>query len=785
MKKNTKIVCGLTHVDLGWKKTRQEMEEVFETYIIKLLDLCEQYPDFTYMLEQAYHYRGLKKRRPDLMAKLVPLVKSGRLRFATALASTIENNVTCGESFIRNMHIGRRFIEREFGVTVKDCAMIDTFGFPPQMPQVLSQMGYRRLLANRLGAYHSEDVMHAVGLDGTRILVAGSDLLAYRVNPGHVNFRYFLNYADQKRLFEDVDKNDVPIQLVIPYSENEVTPCRLIPEIVHANKDKYHFGHLDEFFDALEASNSEYPEVSADLNPEFTGTFSMRQHLRLENRKAEVLLLEAEKLSALCKLNNSEEIEDCWWTLSYVQFHDVLTGSHPTAVYYDCLNLLDEVCNTAKSIIEHCISDVSSPAEGVWSIWNGLPYSRNERITVALPECWKGASAAELDGREVAVSQDKNGNAVVNLTLSPMKTHRLKLIEGKYPEDVCTISKDSMENEWIRVEFDSQSMIARLIYKPTGYVFMENVQDLLVFQKDNGNFQIECPIHGEISTAVGKYQCRRYCENGVDIAEIEGFIDDNVGVPVPYTIKLSLAQDTPALGISVHVNWHSEGARLRLKINTCMNASVNTYEVPFGAAERKPYVGRFNSRGEWAAQRFVCMEAPWDKKGIALINRGIVGVEAANGVLYSTLLRAPITEYAGMIPDDTSSDHGEHDFEFLLVPYDGCRRNSPVLKLAEQFNNPPIVCSGKARNIHQKVLVQGNAALSAIVNTHLGDTAVRVYEPYGQGTEISIALPENCQAWHSDLNQERGESISIVEGKIKLQLKPFEIKTIVFSQMNN
>ena len=66
----------MTHVDLGWKKTRREMEEVFENYIIKLLDLCEQYPDFTYMLEQAYHYRGLKKRRPDLFERLIPFVKA-------------------------------------------------------------------------------------------------------------------------------------------------------------------------------------------------------------------------------------------------------------------------------------------------------------------------------------------------------------------------------------------------------------------------------------------------------------------------------------------------------------------------------------------------------------------------------------------------------------------------------------------------------------------------------------------------------------------------------------
>ena len=109
----------------------------------------------------------------------------------TGLASTIENNTTCGESFVRNMQIGRRFIKDNFGVDVAQCAMIDTFGFPPQMPQVLRQFGYSNLLANRLGGIRPRDVMRAVGLDGSEILLAGSDILANYVRPGHVSFRYF------------------------------------------------------------------------------------------------------------------------------------------------------------------------------------------------------------------------------------------------------------------------------------------------------------------------------------------------------------------------------------------------------------------------------------------------------------------------------------------------------------------------------------------------------------------------------------------------------------------
>ena len=374
MSKSQKIVSGLTHVDLGWKKTAEEMEEIFENFIIKLLDVCSCYPEFTHMLEQAYNYRRLKANRPDLFEKLLPYVRSGQLEFVTGLASTIENNTTCGESFVRNMQIGRRFIKDNFGVDVAQCAMIDTFGFPPQMPQVLKQFGYSNLLANRLGGIRPRDVMRAVGLDGSEILLAGSDCLANYVRPGHVSFRYFLGYEEQEKLFERAEKNKTELQMVIPYSENEVMPCRFVPEMIRQSNGEFRFGHLTEFFDALRSSGEEFPCEFADMNPEFTGTFSLRHKLKLVNRRAETLLLESEKIAALHGRDVRNATEELWWTMAYSQFHDILTGSHPTNVYMDCMHKLEQVCDQSIRIMEETLQTSDSD----WTVWNGLPFSRTE-----------------------------------------------------------------------------------------------------------------------------------------------------------------------------------------------------------------------------------------------------------------------------------------------------------------------------------------------------------------------------------------------------------------------
>lgn len=59
------------------------------------------------------------------------------------------------------------------------------------------------------------------------------------------------------------------------------------------------------------------------MNPEFTGTYALRTPIRPGNRKAETMLLEAEKWSALLTGENPAALEECWWDIFINQFHDV------------------------------------------------------------------------------------------------------------------------------------------------------------------------------------------------------------------------------------------------------------------------------------------------------------------------------------------------------------------------------------------------------------------------------------------------------------------------------
>ena len=361
--------------------------------------------------------------------------------------------------------------------------------------------------------------------------------------------------------------------MVIPYSENEVVPCRIVPEMIRQSNGEFRFGHLTEFFDALRSSGEEFPCEFADMNPEFTGTYSLRHKLKLVNRRAETLLLESEKIAALHGRDVRNATEELWWTMAYSQFHDILTGSHPTNVYMDCMHKLEQVCDQSIRIMEETLQTSDSD----WTVWNGLPFSRTEYVHIPLPEGWKDIASATLDGSPVRILRDVDGNTVIAATLRPMAAHRLHIKEGER-HHVAQAPAACLENEYVRIEFSDQNLIAKMILKSSGRVVMKDIEDLLVIQKDMGNFQIEQPVHSEINCLTGDFTHKIYSVEDADIAEIQGVLPGPVEEMIPYRITLALYKGDPAIHVSIKIDWNSEAARLRLKLRTAMQASINEYE---------------------------------------------------------------------------------------------------------------------------------------------------------------------------------------------------------------
>jgi alpha-mannosidase len=684
----THFVAGLTHIDLGWKKSREEMAALLDIYLEHLCPMAEQNPGFHYLLEQTLHYRDLQARDPALFERVKGLVRKGVLEFAGGMASTLDTNVVDGESIVRNLQIGLAWLRAQ-GLRAVNCAMVDAFGFSPQMPQILGQFGFDCMLATRLGGRQWEDVVDAVGLDGTVLRILGPDINAPYARPLYLCFQFCRDDEDVRALFQRAEAHEAPWTLVMPYTENEVLPSGEILRCMAASPRGYRFITLEEVFQRLRRLK-DVRKISGDLNPEFSGTYSLRHRLRLRNRQSEGLLLDAETLCALAGQDaQAASLENCWWEMAYTQFHDILTGSHPTAVYEDCLVRMDATDRVSRHIIRETLSGLPGAVPGCpgeFTVFNSLPFYREEILCCPLPPGWRGVSKVTVGG-EACPCQQQGGLIYVRAPVPALGAVPVRLEPGEALE-AAREPIQRLETETLLVELGSRHMIDRLVYKPTGAVILEAVDDLLVLQRDEGNFQIEAVEFAEVPCAAGTYTVEGYRLEESQIAEITGVFPAQGGPPVGYVVTLTAIPGQPYLGLTLWVNWQAEGMRLRLKLSTPFQAAGGLYEVPFGVTERRPYGATQNSRGEWPAFRFAAVEDAATGTGLALLNRGVSGVECGGGAIRTTLLRAPVAEYVGMAPDDTSSDHGEHTFTFGLYAYGGGWKDSQLLAVAQGFNRP-------------------------------------------------------------------------------------------------
>jgi alpha-mannosidase len=352
------------------------------------------------------------------------------------------------------------------------------------------------------------------------------------------------------------------------------------------------------------------------------------------------------------------------------------------------------------------------------------------------------------------------------------------------------VEKCMIENEFILLECDCKHLIKRLVWKETGAVIMENATDLLSVQRDNGSFQIESLFGDEIPVSVGDISIIEFEPSAIAQRLIlKGSLPQIAAVGeagfLAWEAEFEVRAGKPALYVQLRIDWQGEASRVRFNLSTNIKSFDGIYEIPFGTVHRSAYRERRTAKGEWPAHRFVAIED--QAHGLVLINTGAAGVEISGGRISSTIVRAPKTEYVGMVADDTSSQHGQHTFNFALLPYSGNWYNAEVVQLAQEVNEsyravvyrnerpqPPAINSWMKLSPDTVVL---SAVKASVQSTD--ELVVRLYETAGNSTQSELWIHGAKQAWKSDLREEsRYESLSLNNGIIKIPMQPFEIVTV-------
>jgi alpha-mannosidase len=221
------------------------------------------------------------------------------------------------------------------------------------------------------------------------------------------------------------------------------------------------------------------------------GTFTTNAATKKGNRKMEVALRELELVSVQLMLAEPAaamyphgELRELWREVLLYQFHDILPGSSIKRVYDECEARYAEMLYTVGSMTERSrgrLLELSAAATAVPAaaavvlavgasssaedeapamLWNTLSWERTEWIQQQ-PDSSSADSSAGAAGRWMRATVPALGGCPsddATATAAALAAARATLI----------VSADTIENECVRVRFDSDGSILSIIDKQHG-----------------------------------------------------------------------------------------------------------------------------------------------------------------------------------------------------------------------------------------------------------------------------------------------------------------------------
>jgi alpha-mannosidase len=136
-------------------------------------DLCEEFDGFIFNHNEAVLYKWVEEYEPALFKRIQRLVKKGKWNIMGGWYLQPDCNMPSGESFIRQIQIGRKYFKDKFNVSPSVAINFDSFGHSRGLVQILAKCGYTGYITCRPDQGFCKidsDEFIWEGFDGSRIL---------------------------------------------------------------------------------------------------------------------------------------------------------------------------------------------------------------------------------------------------------------------------------------------------------------------------------------------------------------------------------------------------------------------------------------------------------------------------------------------------------------------------------------------------------------------------------------------------------------------------------------
>ncbi len=820
-----------THWEGAVFKTREQYLDMGLSIILRNLALLEAYPHYRFTLDQVCYIKPFLERYPEAVTSFRRFVAEGRLAIVGATDTMLDVNMPGGESFVRQVLLGKAYFREALGVDVQSSWQLDTFGHHAQMPQLLKLAGFRSFWFFRgVPSWETPAEFLWEGLDGTR-------LPAFWLPHG-----YALSYGSPNTLPEFAEFMRGRYALLDAFGRGDhrvalggadvCLPEEHLPELVerfNALPDmpcELRLATPTEYEDAVLGDG--WPVLRCELNPVFQGIYSSRIELKQWTRELEGLLTTVEKLGALLAglgiATSDDNVWRAWEPMLFNQAHDLMSGVMTDQVWDDSVRGFDFSRRLAEQEFENRLArysaEVNTLGEGLaLLVFNGLGWARTDAVIAVVGFADAGVTGIRLcapDGTSVPVqvlrAERRADGTLVEAEIAfiarevPALGHAVYRVvpqrqRAAAGDDLATgTAPGILENEYLRVEVDPQTGAIKSVFaKDGGWQALREPGNIVVQEADHGDlWEPYRPLDGGSRIAMttphpiaprgqAVYSDEQSgtpgaCVNGPVLQELS--VAHPFGERSQFQTRVRLYAGLRRVEIHTEIVNHDEFVRYRAVFPTTVAAGQVVHEIPFGASTRPEGI-------EFPAQNW----ADWGdgQHGVALLNRGLPGNATAAGALVLSLCRSTrIVAYGfggGYEPgmsSDTGLERGKRlAFDYALAPHAGDWRAAGVARDGQEFNQPlsaRTVAAHPGRLPSRWGLLEiepRNLVLSALKPGQHGTVVLRLYEATGQATTLRLRLPAGVQRVDEvNLIEDPLGPVAIDAERVQLELRAFEVKTL-------
>jgi alpha-mannosidase len=777
----TMYAFGHAHIDVAWLWPLAETERKCVRTFASQLALMEQYPEFKFLQSQPHLYWMVKTHYPKLYERIVKAVRSGQFLAEGGMWVEADTNISGGESLIRQFIHGRRFFADEFGVDCELMWLPDVFGYSGAMPQIMKGCRIKYFSTQKIFWAYNSDVTFPLntfwweGIDGSQILVHLHNDYNSRTNPASVIERWKERvqkdgFSTRLLPFGWGDGGGGPTRNHLEFLRRQVN-LEGVPKVVIASP-------LDYFKDQ-ERKPVLHRYVGELYFQAHRGTYTSQAKTKLGNRRSEFVLREAEMWSVAAAPRGyafpAERMDATWKLVLLNQFHDIIPGSSIQRVYEEAEADYARVLAMAKDVIAQATAALTADGDAL-TAFNSLSWQRT--VLVALPDGWRGAQ----DENGLLATQTIDGTVHVEVTVPPCGWTTIRPAD---PLDVRSndLSRFAMpmllENELIRVELDELGQVTSLHDKEAGRELAAGACNSLRMYKDvptNWDAWDLDSMYEDTPVALDGPATVTVLDSGPLVARVQVRRTLNQS---EMTQTISLRRGSRRVDFHTVIDWRESHKLLKVNFPVNVYNTEALHEIQFGHIARPTHKSR-----PFDADRFEVCNHKWTaltegNRGVAVLNDCKYGVNVDGNSINLTLLKSALAP-------DMNADKGRQEFTYALYAWNGPFFDSGVVQEGYDLNVETVTAAGDGGQGSLFSVDAPNVLIETVkpAEDGSGDVIVRLYESMRTATRCTLSLSKGLpvsKVTQTNMLEEVEAELELHEGKLPLEFRPFEVKTVRFS----